>query len=111
MDQATLTALTDLAVGDALGRVALPVQALVGLLMIGTAAWTALSPGWTRATAFVVCTVMWARANQGLEGSVLWTVTPEHGLTVADLLPPALLALVLIRIVVSTGGHRARHLA
>jgi hypothetical protein len=72
--------------------------------------WTARRPGWTRAAAFVACTVVWARANHGLEGFVLLTVTPEHGLTVADLLPPALLALVLARLAVG-GGGRLRPLA
>lgn len=103
-DQASLTALTDLVVGDAMGQLSLIVQAFVGLLMIGTAVWTARRPGRTRAVAFLACTVVWARANHGLEGFVLVTVTPEHGLTVADLLPPALLALVLARLAV--GGRR-----
>jgi hypothetical protein len=106
LDPASLTALTDLVVGDALGQVSLAVQAFVGLLMIGTAAWTARRPGWTRAAAFVACTLVWARANHGLEGFVLVTVTPEHGLTVADLLPPALLALVLARLA-GVGDRRA----
>jgi hypothetical protein len=104
VNQASLTALTDIVVGDAMGQLSLVVQGVVGLLMIGSAVWTALRPGRTRAVAFLACTLVWARANHGLEGFVLVTVTPEHGLTVADLLPPALLALVLSRVHVP--GHR-----
>jgi hypothetical protein len=111
LDHASLSAITDLVMGDAMGQVSLAVQAFVGLLMIGCAVWTALRPGRTRAVAFVACAVVWARANHGLEGFVLVTVSPEHGLTVADLLPPALLALVLARLAVTGRGVRetARH--
>jgi hypothetical protein len=105
MDTATLSALAELVVGDALGRVSLPLQGLVGVLMLGTALWTAARPGWTRMAAFTACVLVWSRANQGLEGFVLLSVTPDHGLTVADLLPPALLALVLVR-VPGTGSRR-----
>jgi hypothetical protein len=97
MDAATVTALTELTVGDALGQVPLVVQTLVGVLLVATAVWTALRPDLTRAAAFVSCAAIWVRANQGLEGFVLVTVSPKHGLTLADLLPPALLALVLAR--------------
>lgn len=98
MDPATLTALKAMTVGDALGQVPLPVQALVGALMIVSAVWTARRPGWVRAVALVASTAMWARANQGLEGTVLLTLSRDHGLTTADLLPPALLALVLAHV-------------
>jgi len=97
MDASTLNALTELIVGDALGQVPLGVAALVGVLMLGTAVWTAHRPDTVRAVAFLACAVVWARADQGLEGAVLVALSPEHGLTLADLLPPALLALVLAR--------------
>jgi hypothetical protein len=97
MDAATLTALAELTVGDALGRLPLATQVFVGVLLVATALWTAARPGRTRAVAFGACALVWARANQGLEGFVLLTLSPGHGLTLADLLPPALLALVLAR--------------
>lgn len=102
---ATLTALREMTVGDALGRVPLPVQALVAGLLTGTAAWTAVRPRPLPAVAFTACALMWARANQRLEGPVLVTFAPGHGLVVADLLPPVLLALVLAR--VAAGRRRA----
>lgn len=97
MDPVTWHALSALVVGDALGQVPLPVQAAVLVLMIGTAAWAATRRRAAALLAFVACALVWARANQGMEGAVLVTVSPEHGLTLADLLPPALTALVLAR--------------
>jgi hypothetical protein len=98
MDPSTSNALTALMVGDALGRLPLPVQAGVLLLMVACALWAARRPCGPSIVAFVACASMWARANQRMEGAVLITLSPAHGLTVADLLPAALAALVLTRV-------------
>ncbi len=104
-----LAAPSDLVVGDALGGVPLPVQVTVLALMVGTAVWTAARPGRARAVAFAACAVVWVRANQHLEGAVLLRLSQDHGVTVADLLPPALLALVLARVAPRRTGRVVRH--
>lgn len=106
LDPATLEALRRVTVGDALGEVPLPVQLLVAALLVGTGVWTAVRPAPLRAVAFVACTLMWARANQALEGPILLTLTPDHGLVVGDLLPVALLGLVLHRTARRRAGRR-----
>jgi hypothetical protein len=103
VDAANSTALADLVVGDALGRLPLTVQVGVLLLLLATGVWAARRPDPASLVAFVACALVWARANQALEGAVLITLSPEHGLTVPDLLPPALTALILAR---SAGGRR-----
>lgn len=77
-------------VGDALGAVPGDVQLVVLGLLIGTAIWAAVRCTPSAVVAFVACAAMWSRANQAWEGSVLWTLTPEHGITTADLWPPLL---------------------
>lgn len=97
MDQATLTALDALLVGDALAELPRDVQATVLGLTVATGLWAAGRPRATSLTAFVACSLLWSRANSAFEGRVLWTFAPGRGLTVADLLPPALAALILWR--------------
>ena len=97
MDPATATALNALVVGDALGRIPMQTQAAVLGLTIATGAWAALRPRPAPIVAFVACSLLWSRANSALEGGILVRVTPDHGLTVADLLSPALGLLVLAR--------------
>ena len=44
----------------------------------------------------VLAGLVWLRVSQGLEGPVLLVVTPEHGLTTADLLSLAAFAVAVI---------------
>jgi len=37
------------------------------------------------AVALGVISVVWLAVNRSMEGQILWTVTPSHGLTAADL--------------------------
>lgn len=97
MDAANSTALADLVVGDAMGRLPLTVQVGVLLLLLATGVWAARRPDAASLVAFIACSLVWARANQAMEGAVLITLSPEHGLTIADLLPPALAALIVAR--------------
>lgn len=83
----TLTALT---------HVAMPGQLLVLGLMLGCGVWAAARRGVLPLIALAVCTAVWLRANSQLEGAVLVSFTREHGLTLADLLVPALGSAVLL---------------
>lgn len=84
-------------VAEALTRVPLPGQLVVLGLMLGCAMWTALRPGRRLPViALGLCMLFWLRANSYLEGAILVTVTRDHGLTVADLLVPALACVVLL---------------
>jgi hypothetical protein len=87
---ATLAALAEMIVGDALGKVALWQQLTVLGLLLGSGGWAALRPGRPAVVAFAACAALWWRANQALEGPVLWTLAPGHGVVLADLLPVAL---------------------
>jgi len=90
-------------VGDALGQVSSDTQLLVLGLLLGCAVWAAARRTPAAVAAFLACAVMWSRADQAWEGPVLWTLTPEHGITTADLWPPLLAAPVAWRLV-----HRGR---
>lgn len=48
------------------------------------------------AAALVVAAVLWFLGNGPVEGRVLWVVTPQHGLTEADLLSIGAVALAAI---------------
>jgi hypothetical protein len=97
VDGATATALGDMVIGDALGAVPLGTQFTVLLLMIGCALWASQRTSPLAVLAFVACAAMWSRANQALEGAILLSLNHEHGITTADLWPPALAALVIAR--------------
>jgi len=90
---ATLAAVSSMVVGDALGDLPAEVQAGVLALALVSAAW-ARRGGRLRVLALGACCLMWSRANHAFEGAVLHTVSHDHGLTVADLVPPALVAWV-----------------
>ncbi len=90
---ATLAAVSSMVVGDALGDLPAEVQAGVLALALASAAW-ARRGGRLRVLALCACCLMWSRANHAFEGAVLHTFSHDHGLTVADLVPPALVAWV-----------------
>ena len=72
------------------------VTALVVLLAV--TAWAALRPGLLTYAAFVAAVVAWLVANKPVEGPVLFTISRDHGLTLADLAPlPCVLAVLLVR--------------
>jgi hypothetical protein len=97
MDAATSSAVSDVVIGDALGALPLKVQCAVLALTVVTAVWVYRRPGVLPILGFAVCVLVWERANQRLEGAVLLTFAPSRGLTVADLLPPALVASILVK--------------
>ena len=82
---------------EALTQVSLPGQIVVLVLMLGCGGWAALRPGVLPLIGLGACAALWLRANSQLEGVVLVTITPEHGLTLADLLVPALGCATLLR--------------
>lgn len=84
-------------VAEALTQVELPGQLVVLALMLGCGAWSALRPGALPLTCLAACAALWLRANSRLEGAVLLDLAPGRGLTLADLLVPALGCLVLLR--------------
>jgi hypothetical protein len=47
------------------------------------------------AALLVVLGLAWQQANHSIEGVILWTVTPTHGLVLADLLGVPAAALVI----------------
>jgi hypothetical protein len=48
------------------------------------------------AAVLVAAAVVWPLVNSGMEGAVLVAFTPDHGLTLADLLSPAAVALAVL---------------
>ncbi|WP_338325460.1 hypothetical protein [Prescottella subtropica] len=54
------------------------------LLVVG--AWCLARPSRPAAVCLVVLAVVWVLVNGPIEGHILWTLTPEHGVTVSDLL-------------------------
>ena len=72
------------------------VAALVVLLAV--TAWAALRPGLLTYAALAAAVVAWLVANKPVEGPVLFTISRDHGLTLADLAPlPCVLAVLLVR--------------
>jgi hypothetical protein len=60
---------------------------LVAVVLVALVLLAAVSgrSGWPGAVALGVVSVLWLRVNGSAEGPVLWTVTPDHGLTATDL--------------------------
>ena len=82
---------------EALTRVSLPGQVAVLILLLGCAAWAVLRPGPLPVVGLAGCAAVWLRANSHLEGVVLLSFGPGRGLTLADLLVPALGCGILLR--------------
>ncbi|WP_305092773.1 hypothetical protein [Prescottella sp. R16] len=70
-----------------------PVLALNLLVVVG--AWCLARPSRTAAGCLVALAVTWVFVNGPLEGHILWTLTPEHGVTVSDLLSVAAVAVAV----------------
>ena len=98
MDPATVTALNAVVIEDAMGALPMWMQAVVLTLLVATGFWVAWRPSGAGVVAFVACALVWARADQRLEGAILITVAPGRGLTVADLVAPALTAWILTQV-------------
>jgi hypothetical protein len=88
----------------ALPQVPLPFQLVVLALMLGCGLWAVLRPGVLPLIGLGACVGVWLRANSQLEGLILVRVSHDHGLTMADLLVPALCCAVLL----ARGPARAR---
>ena len=71
------------------------VAVVVLIALVLAAAWAATGRGRLSVPVLLVLSALWLRTNGRLEGDVLLTVTPNHGLTVADLAAPALVGLAL----------------
>ncbi len=97
MDDVTAQALTSMISGDALGAVPAPTQAAVLVLVLGTALWALHRPRSARLFAFGACALLWSRANHAFEGEVLLVLSPEHGVTTADLVPAGLVWAIAAR--------------
>ena len=104
---ATFAALEAMTVGDALGALPPVVQAGLAALMVLVAGWALHRPSALRVAGFLAAGFVFARANQAFEGPVLWTLTRDHGLVLADLLPLGLLLAVAVRSL-SAWSHRGR---
>lgn len=71
-----------------------PVLTLNLLLVVG--AWCIAKPSRPAAVGLAALAITWLFSNGPLEGHVLWTISPQHGLTVSDLLSVAA-AVVAVR--------------
>lgn len=83
---------------------------VIGVVLVALLAATVLSlvrPGPPAVVAVVAAGVAWWLVNGPVEGPVLHVVTPTHGLTVADLLVPPLVALAVLAAVRRRRGLRA----
>jgi hypothetical protein len=81
------------------------VGAVGGLvLLVLVTAWATWRPGSGSAAAVALAAVLWWLLDKPVEGPVLLTVTPTHGLTLADLLPVASAGLLLVRLLVRRAG-------
>lgn len=58
---------------------------LMNLLFV-LGAWSLSRPSYWAAGLLAICSVAWLFWNQPLEGRILISVTPEHGLTESDIL-------------------------
>jgi len=60
---------------------------LVGLVLVALVLLAAVSgrSGLPGAVALAVVSALWLLVNRPVEGPVLWSVTPHHGLTATDL--------------------------
>lgn len=83
------------AIGHTLTLVPLREQIVVLVLLLGCGLWASRAKTRLALVAVAACAIFWLRANSHLEGLVLVSFSPAHGLTLADLLVPLVAALVL----------------
>ncbi|WP_051267484.1 hypothetical protein [Nakamurella lactea] len=75
------------------------VVSLVALVaLLGAAGWTLTARRAAPGYLLLALAVLWLFANAGLEGPVLWSLDPRHGLVLADLLTPVCVLLALWRL-------------
>jgi hypothetical protein len=71
----------------------------VHALLVASACWLAFSRGWWKTLlawiTVLTCSLTWFGVNNQWEGRTLYTVSPTHGLTEADLMVPALIGVAL----------------
>ncbi|MFI7589185.1 hypothetical protein ACIB24_19140 [Spongisporangium articulatum] len=82
-------------IGHTLTLVPTSGQVVVLALMLGCGIWAARAKTRLAFVALGACLLFWLRANSHLEGTVLISFSPAHGLTLADLLVPLVVAFVL----------------
>lgn len=75
------------------------------VLLCVTVVLTLTWPAWWLRLVLVILSVGWLFANGPVEGDVLWSLDPSHGLTVADLFG---LAGVAIAVLVQFSPRRPR---
>ena len=66
-------------------------------VMLGCTLWAMRRPRTPALVATLGCALLWSRANTRMEGRILVVISPGHGLTLADMLLPALAALLVLR--------------
>lgn len=79
--------------------------------LFASGAWCLARPNGLAIAAVVVFSVLWIMFNGPLEGRVLWTVSPDRGLTESDFLAFggfAVAAWGVRTLRASTGGNRHR---
>ena len=75
------------------------IQALIGLaVVVGVTVWAVRSPSWRSVGVLVAACCVWLLLNGPVEGPILWQVTADRGLTVADLLAPLVVGLATLRL-------------
>ena len=70
---------------------------LTAVVLVGVALLA--RPAWSLVGLLAALAVVWLPVNQPVEGAVLLSLTDEHGLTVADLLVPVILAVLALSVV------------
>ncbi len=73
--------------------------------VVAAAALCATQPSWLTVSALAFADVAWVLVNGPVEGYVLLQFTEDHGLTVADLLVPATLPILIARLVHRRDGR------
>lgn len=68
------------------------------IALLATTGWTLTARRPAPAHLLGALAVAWLFANAAMEGPVLWTLSPGHGLVLADLLTPAAVLLAAWRL-------------
>jgi hypothetical protein len=65
--------------------------------LFSSMAWCAAKPNWWSILAVLIFALIWPFANGVLEGHLLLTLSPTHGITVSDLLSVLAVGLAFIQ--------------